>query len=172
MRISLVICHVPINKQLDGMLDECLTALSGYDELILVVNNGDGYGKSYNRGFKYAKGNFIIAVSNDAVLYEGSLDMLCDSKAVTYSENAQWGCFFCLPRWVYEKIGGFDERFTGAYYEDHEYQDRLKGAGIPLKRVMGVKVHHVGGVTVKALGKEQEWSEKNRKVYEDIVVKL
>lgn len=91
---------------------------------------------------------------------------MCRPGVVTYSENAQWGCFFCLPRSVYEKIGGFDERFEGAYYEDNEYLDRLAKNNIPVERVEGVLVDHIGGVTVKALGKEEEWSQKNREVYE------
>lgn len=166
-KISLVIPHVPFSPEADEMLDKCLSTLSGYDEFILVVNDGIGYGKAFNRGFKYAKGDYIFAVSNDTKLLLGSLQEMCIPNTVTYSENAQWGCFFCLPRTVYEKIGGFDERFEGAYFEDDDYLKRLELAGIPCERVTGVVVAHKGGVTVKALGKEEEYSQANRKRFEE-----
>lgn len=165
--ISVVIPHVPASKELDDLLDKCLKTLKGYDELVLVINDGIGYGKAFNRGFKYAKGDFICAVSNDTELTEGTLKMMCDPDAVTYSENAQWGCFFCLPRWVLEKIGGFDVRFGKAYFEDDNYLSRLNRAGIPVKRIKGVKVNHVGGATVKTITTEKEWMNTNQPIFRE-----
>ncbi len=162
--ISLIIPHVP-KPELNSLLDGCLQTLSDYDELILVVNDAIGYGKAFNWGFKYARGDFLLAVSNDTRLIKGSLKDLCDETAVTYSENAQWGCFFCLPRWIYQEIGGFDERFVGAYWEDDDFLHRLNLAKIPVKRVPGVIVEHVGGATVKALGKESEYYERNQQEF-------
>src|SRR5258706_10591367 len=155
-KISVIIPHVPLKPDLDQMLDDCVKSLSRYDELILVINQGMGYGKSFNTGFKYAKGDFLLAISNDTKLISGTLEDLCDKSAVTYTENEQFGCFFCLPRWVYEKTRGFDESFGLAYFEDDDFLLRLKEANIPLKRIEGVKIEHKGGITVKALNKEEE----------------
>lgn len=168
MKISVVIPHVSVNASFETMLENCITSLKGeYDEFILVVNDGIGYGAAFNKGFKYAKGDFIIAVSNDTVLLKGSLKDLCIPDQVSYSENSQFGCFFCLPRWVLEKIGGFDTRFGKAYFEDDNFLSRLRRAGIPYKRVEGVKVHHIGGATVKAITTEDEWMQKNRPIYQE-----
>lgn len=41
-------------------------------------------------------------------------------------------CSFLLPKWVYETIGGFDEMFYPAYFEDNDYVYRLKLHGIQL----------------------------------------
>lgn len=163
-KITVVIPHVPLDEHFDQMLNECRASLNGYDELILVINDSIGYGAAFNRGFKQATGDFIFAISNDTQLKEGSLLDMCDPTAVTYTRNAQWGAFFCLPRWVYEKIGGFDESFGLAYYEDNDYLLRLKDAGIPVRRVNKVAIDHVGGATVKALKRETEANEfgKNR----------
>lgn len=156
-KISVVTPHVPINDRMEKMLQDCMRSIEGqYDELVLVVNNGEGYAKSFNRGFKYSTGEYILAISNDTFLEKGLLKDLCDPSAVTYTENQQWGCFFCLPRWIYEKVGGFDESFGLAYWEDHDYLIRLDQAGVPVKRIPGVVIHHEGGATVKALGKESE----------------
>ncbi len=171
-KISVVIPHVPVNKSFDDMLDDCVKSLDGYSELVLVVNDGIGYGKSFNKGFRLAKGDFIIAVSNDTILEKGNLQDLCDNTAVTYSENAQWGCFFCLPRWVLSQIGGFDERFTTAFFEDDNYLSRLRRAGIPYRRVPDFIVQHKGGLTVKAISSENELMQKNRPIFEQIEKEL
>lgn len=169
-KISVVIPHVPIDEKFEKMLDDCRASLSGYDELILVINDRIGYGKAFNRGFKQTTGDFIFAISNDTVLTEGNLLDMCDPLAVTYTENAQWGCFFCLPRWVLKKekgIGGFDERFGLAYFEDDDYLNRLDRAKIPYHRVKGVKVDHVGGATIKAIANEKDLMNHNRGVYQE-----
>lgn len=161
MNISIVIPHVPFNAEADKMLDECVKSVadgSRYRELVLVINDGIGYAKAFNRGFSLTHGQFIVAVSNDTKLERGDVALMCQDGMVTYSENSQFGCFFCMPRWIYEKTGGFDESFGLAYYEDNDFLMRLKDMKIPVRRVPGLIVSHLGGVTVKALGKEQEAS--------------
>lgn len=169
--ISLLIPHVPYSKEADEMLDTCVNSLSGYDELILVVNDGIGYGASFNRGLKYSKGDFIVCVSNDTRLVRGSIKDLCVDGVVTTplvnGSQMQFGCFFCMPRSIYEKIGGFDERFRGAYYEDNDLLTRWQGAGIELRQIKEVEVLHTGGVTVKAIMNEGELVERNRQIYLD-----
>lgn len=166
MKISVCIPHVPLNNEVDLMLKSCIDSLpKTYGELIILYNHAIGYGKAFNRLFEMTKGDYIIAVSNDTRLISGTLAMMCDPEAVTFSENSQWGCFFCLPRWVYEQVGGFDERFEGAYFEDDNYLSRLRRANIPVKRVPGVIVEHKGGVTVKAMNKESEFASRNSPIF-------
>lgn len=153
--VSIVIPHVSISKEFDEMLNKCIASLgSDYNELIIFRNNGIGYAKAFNEGFKEARGDYLAAVSNDAFLTEGSVRDLCLPEGVTFSSNAQFGCFFCMPRWVYEKTEGFDERYGLAYMEDNDFLLRLKDLGIPLFRIRKVKVDHIGGLTVRALSKE------------------
>lgn len=38
-------------------------------------------------------------------------------------------CIFILPKTVFEKIGPFDENFFPAYYEDKDYERRIRLAG-------------------------------------------
>jgi GT2 family glycosyltransferase len=169
MTVSIVIPHAPLNKGLDDRLDTCIESLKGnYDELILVINDGIGYGKSFNRGFKYCKGDFIIGVSNDTKLIEGNIRNMCDERAVTFSENAQWGCFFCIPRWIHYNMCGFREEFGLAYWEDEDYLLRLESQCIPLRRVKGIIVEHEGGVTVKALNKEAESYQYGEKIFKKL----
>lgn len=164
-KISVIIPHAPLSPYLDSLLDRCTKSLSGYDEFVLVLNDAIGYGKAFNQGLKYAKGDYLVCVSNDTVLTGGSLADLCKPGVVTYSRNAQWGCFFCLPRSVYEQIGGFDERFEKAYWEDVDYRKRLEVAGISCLRIDSIEVQHEGGATVKTLGIEGEAEAFGRRKY-------
>ncbi len=163
--ISAVIPHVPATDYLNELLTRCINSLKGWDELYVYYNHGIGYGAAFNKCLEAATGDYIVCVSNDTALTAGDLTELCDPTAVTYSANAQWGCFFCLPRWVYEKVGGFDEGYGLAYYEDEDYLERLRRAGIPFKRVDSVKVDHIGGVTVKAITTESEAMAVGRQHY-------
>jgi len=167
-KITVVQCHVPISPEFDEMLEASYKSLMGmYDEYVLVVNDGIGYAKAHNWGMKHAKGDFIICVSNDALLIDGVLESMCDLKAVTYSSNNQFGCFFCLPRWVYEATQGFDESFGMAYFEDNDFLLRLKDLKIPIKRVSSIVIEHLGGVTVRALNKESEASQFGEKRFKE-----
>ncbi len=169
--ISLIIPHVSYSTEADKMLDRCVKSLSGYDELILVLNEGIGYGKSFNRGMRMAKGDYLVCVSNDTELKKGLIQDLLNPTCITtplVNENqTQFGCFFCYPRGLYEQIGGFDERFEGAYFEDDDLLKRWKEAGIEVKRVDTVKITHTGGVTVKALMNENELMDRNRKLFQE-----
>jgi len=173
-RISIVIPHVPASKQLEELLQNCIKSLENqsYHRLIIVVNDAIGYGAAFNRGFSVAQEDFIIGVSNDTELIDGNLQDMCDPKAVTYASDAQWGCFFCLPRFVLSTIGGFDTRIGKAYFEDDNYLSRLKRAGIPVRRIPTIKVFHIGGVTVKTIGNENEFMNKARPIYEQIEKEL
>ncbi len=154
-KISVIIPHYPLNEELNTKLDECVKSLKGYNELILVVNQGIGFGKAVNWGLRMAKGDYLIVVSNDDTV-EGNLEDLCDFQSVTTPivnniKQEFWGTMFCLPRWVYDKIGGFDEQFELAFFEDDDYIMRLRQAKIPMKPCETVKVRTLGSQTVKAM---------------------
>lgn len=169
--ISLIIPHWPLNEEVDQMLDACRQKIVGYDELILVVNNGIGFGKAVNWGLKMAKGDFLAVVSNDVFFTKNNLKELVDEKGATSGylngdvpSRGLWGCCFMLPRWVYEKIGGFDEQFNLAYYEDDDYCLRLKEAGIPMI-TKNVHFESKGGQTLKFIPERMEKYAQNRQKF-------
>lgn len=154
--ISIVLPHWPIAPELEGYLDRCVKSLSGYDELVLVVNDGIGFAKAVNRGMKLAKGDYIAVVSNDIVWEEGNLGDLCIPGKVTSvllngtrNPKNMWGCFFVVPRDVLEKVGYLDEQFGLAYYEDDDYIKRINAAGIEIKCVDSCAISSEGGRTMR-----------------------
>lgn len=56
---------------------------------------------------------------------------------------------FVMTRFLYNKIGKFDEQFTPAYYEDVDYLNRIKQAGIKAYRVSNAPFYHYTQGTIK-----------------------
>lgn len=154
MRLSVVIPHWPLKSELDDLLDRCIKSLPPHDERVIVVNEGIGFAKAVNYGLRVAKGDFLAVVSNDTVWQSGDLESICIPGTVTspvLNDHKQdfWGCFFVLPREVYEKVGPLDERFGLAYYEDNDYIKRLSVAGVPMVCVDSCHIFSEGGQTMK-----------------------
>ncbi len=174
-KYSIIIAHVPHSENLNTQLDTCLASLPNALELVLVVNPGIGYGKSFNWGMRAARGEYLICVSNDTTLVSGNIeDLLIPGKMTTPTIIAtgtmQFGAFFCISRTIYELLAGpdkqfFDEQFEGAYFEDDDIKMRLDQYHIPIERIPSVQISHIGGVTVQALGKEREYMDRNREIF-------
>lgn len=169
--ISVVIPHYPFNEEINDTLAECVASLNGYDELILVVNDGTGFAKAVNQGMKLAKGDYIFVVNNDIKWQKGELSDLCVPTTVTSpllngDPSNFWGCFFCVPRSVYETVGGLDERYGIGFYEDDDYIMTLKKAGIEMKCIESCEIVSEGHKTMDRFNKS-ELMEKNRKLFNE-----
>ena len=127
-----------------------------------------GYAKPVNKGLALAKGDYLIVMNDDIYFTKGDLTMLCDPKAVTSPtingvHQPFWGACFCIPRWVYEKIGGLSEGFNLVYFEDDDYIFTLEENGIPMRGIPEVNAEHPeGGKTVHTLPNWQELFAENR----------
>jgi len=47
------------------------------------------------------------------------------------------------------QVGLYDERFYPLYFDDNDYERRIRNAGLPIKRIEA-KVHHDNSSTLKA----------------------
>lgn len=155
MKISAVIPHVPIDESYNDMLRRCTDSLVGVDEVIIVVNEMTGFAKNVNQGLKVASGDFLCIVNNDIELINGSVVDLVDTNTVTYptvnGDDQNPGCLMCIPRNIYKSIGGLDEGFQYAYFEDDDFIRRLEINNIPLVHIPEVEVSHKGGTTIESL---------------------
>lgn len=155
--ISVVIPHWPMKPEIhDPLLERCVSSLPQVGEIIVVVNDGIGFAKAVNVGMRLAKGDFIAVINNDVVWESGNIDDLCvpgvvTSPAVNNGNQPFWGCFFVVPRDVYQKVGGLDERYGMAYYEDDDYIMTLKDNSISMSSVGSCRVVSEGGLTFKHL---------------------
>jgi len=85
----------------------------------------------------------------------------------SYTRNVDQviGAFFLVRRPLYEKLGGFDERFF-VYYEEVDFCLRAKKLGYSSVYIADAKAYHRGGgSTSKVLGKRLAYTLKSRLIY-------
>ena len=127
----------------------------------------NGPGGNRNAGVLRAKGEWIIFIDDDCIadkdylnaylkaiienpdiiLFEGLIHP--DRPRMTWAEccpenssgNMFWTSNLCVLKKVFDKIGGFDERFKVAY-EDIDFAYRIKTMGFKTKFVKEAKVCH------------------------------
>lgn len=129
-------------------------------KMVRVLRNrqNDGFGKAVNRGIRESRGDYIAVLNNDCMVYPGWLEWLIKGlyqpqvafasplvvgseseveqfkrAADIYQEDAFTGCAHLSHRWVWDKIGFFDERyFAGS--EDWDMWCRVIKEGYRLIR--------------------------------------
>jgi GT2 family glycosyltransferase len=162
MLLSAVIPHWPMKPEIhDPLLERCVKSLPRVDEVVVVVNDGIGFAKAVNRGMRLAKGDFIAVLNNDVVWESGNIADLCIPGTVTSpllndSRQDFWGCFFVVPRDIYERVGGLDEGYGMAYFEDDDYILTLRAAGIPMRNVDTCRTKSEGGLTFNHLDHKEK----------------
>lgn len=80
---------------------------------------------------------------------------------------ADFACFMITP-WTFKIVGGFDENFDPAYFEDNDYHRRILLMGYYARVVTTAPYYHYGsktqhsnaGVTTKAFDKCKEYYKK------------
>lgn len=79
-------------------------------------------------------------------------------------QGVQDFCCFLLPRTTWQQVGPFDESFARAYYEDIDYEYRLKQQGLWLGRTTGAPCYHYGSQTGSRHATPQDW-DRNREYF-------
>jgi hypothetical protein len=66
---------------------------------------------------------------------------------------------------VIERVGPFDEQFEGAFFEDDDYLERLRAAGIPTVQVASVRVEssRIGLTMSKIPERAEAWYAANER---------
>jgi GT2 family glycosyltransferase len=75
------------------------------------------------------------------------------------------GAFWVAPRDVIQRVGLLDERFEGAFFEDDDYLERLRQAGVPTLCVESVRArsHRVGLTMSKVQRQADAWYAENER---------
>lgn len=167
-KISLIVPHWPLRPEHDELLKRCVNSMDA-DEKIIIVNEGTGMGKAINKGLELATGDYLVVSNNDCELVGGMLRDMCDPEAITIPDSmeGQWDlprAFFCLPRWIYELVGGYDERFGVGYFEDDDLIRRWKEAGIHFKKTH-LQVKHNPGTTLGTLPDADALYKRNKALF-------
>lgn len=166
-KISCIIPHWPVRPEVDELLKRCVQALPEVYEKIVVVNDGTGMGKAINKGFELATGDYLMTISNDCIWESGDINEMCDPEAIRLPDNmpGQWDvprCVYCMPRWIYETVGGYDEQFEVGYFEDDDLIKRWRDAGISF-RMTAVQINHTPGTTLDKMPDREIIFEQNKR---------
>ena len=119
-----------------------------------------------NAGASTASGTYLVFVDDDCIpehdllagyasaivegvaVYEGritckaGIDSPRKTSPVNLAGGTLWSCNFAIRHDVFERLGGFDERFPIAHLEDADLRDRILDAGMSIAFVGGASVDH------------------------------
>jgi len=169
MKVSVVIPYYESDEGKPAILKRETDSLKGHEEIVIVWNDGFGYAKAINKGLANAHGDFLLVMNDDLIQECGDLKELCDEKAVTsplvnWGQQPFWGCCFCIPRWVYEKVGGLSEIYRISYFDDDDYINTLRQNKVPMHAVTTVNFSHPeGGRTLHTMPDHNEFFEENHR---------
>ncbi len=95
---------------------------------------------------------YWVLVNDDAWFGEGALDAIAqdaDPDGLSFPHiSPEWSCIV-LGQKVVEQVGLYDERLYPLYFDDNDYERRIRNAGLPVKRINAI-VHHDNSSTLKA----------------------
>lgn len=161
----------------DGTLDygKNFVAVCNHLDIVFIENKKNEFiSKAFNQGIAKAKSDILLFINNDLLFAPGAIDKLVNflrehkEIAVVFpsftrgeepndfpnnTDRAQVGSpYFCtaIKKEVFEKIGGFDERFL-LWYGDIDFDLRMKQASFRSAGVPESYVHHFESRTWKAV---------------------
>jgi GT2 family glycosyltransferase len=95
-------------------------------------------------------------VNDDAWFAGGALEIIAmdaDPEGLSFPHVVpDWSCIV-IGQKVVETVGLYDERFYPLYFDDNDYERRIRNADLPVKRIDAI-VHHQNSSTLK--GNEQK----------------
>lgn len=178
MKYSILFLNYDPEHKLCETIKTCLHSVvsnsTGHDYEIIVLDR-KGVHEEINRGFRQARGEYLVILSNDVVIKNNWLDHLGVPDTITswrasvasFDKKYPWNeldcSLVCIPRSVQEKVGFWDTNFAGGYgYDDNDYLYRASKLGIPMKQVP-VEIEHKTSMTYNAYNlRHQAGMDKNK----------
>lgn len=111
-----------------------------------------GVAGSWNLGIKvFAHHRRWFIVSNDTYFHTGAVQKFAeaDSEQFSYSATAPFWQAFLLPDKIVATVGLFDEQLYPAYFEDNDYDRRMRHHGF-LERICITGVEHDNSSTLNS----------------------
>lgn len=168
MTNSIPVLIIPVLNTYE-LLDKVLESIDYPIDEILIINNGKetyhskrtdlnvrvlnlpsniGVGGSWNLGIKlYPHANYWLIGSSDTSFNPGSLQKFAEN-ATSFNfvkSNAQYSAF-SIGEDIVMQVGLFDEYIYPAYFEDNDYEDRMRLAGYGNDIITpGIEVDDNGG---------------------------
>lgn len=125
-KISVIIPFYPVDEEKHAILKSCVQSLPEHFETIVVWNRKEGMARAINEGAMCASGDYFLIMNDDVQYLSGKIEELCqEDTVVSPSFNGRlydyiWGSCFCIPRKVWEDVGGMDDRYEISYFDDDD----------------------------------------------------
>lgn len=153
------------------IIDNGNQSIKPINQNIKIINNAENVGvaASWNRlCTEIFKNNEHALILNDDI-YLGKtkteIEELLSKKNGLIRSTIDW-CAFIMPKFMWQKIGQFDEIFYPAYYEDKSYEYRMKLSGyIPIKTPALNPAIYRASSTLEKDPEILQASKKNKKIY-------
>jgi hypothetical protein len=121
-----------------------------------------GVAAAWNRILEMTRSDSGVVISNDDIEFGSkTFEELSNALAAyPFVEGEGWALFGQTPE-VVETIGYYDENFWPAYYEDVDYDERLRRAEVARAAPLSSPVAHHGWATTTAVG-DADWLKQGR----------
>ena len=124
-----------------------------------------GVAGSWNLGIKsFPHNNRWFFTSADTVYEAGALELLgtAMTDSLTLVAAAPFWQTFVVGEGIVEKVGLFDEAFHPIYFEDNDYERRVRHAGLPIV-YLGAPVRHDNSSTINS---DEDYRSRNHATFE------
>lgn len=113
-------------------------------------------------------GDEPIVISNDDIVFNHCTfaEMADGIERVPFVEGLGWALFAQSPECT-RRVGYYDENFWPAYYEDCDYDHRMRLAGLVPVPVLSERVQHAGWASSVGVGGgvETEWLSRGKQYF-------
>jgi GT2 family glycosyltransferase len=162
----LVVVNAPVKGRVVEALEDAVAGNANVGRLSFSLPSFNlGCGGSWNHIIRHRPdGPWWLIVNADIVFAAGDLERLALSMA---DESAavrtvfEFGAF-ALNRACVDAVGWFDENFHPMYYEDRDYEYRMRLAGVPYVKVESGAMHD----TSSTIHSDRTLWERNRVTFQ------
>jgi len=120
-----------------------------------------GVAASWNWMLERTLDEGLVIANDDVSLGQRAFEDLVGALATHPFATADgWACFAQSSECT-RRVGWYDENFWPAYYEDNDYELRMRRAGIVPHVIAAQSITHVGWATTRTLG-DPEWLREGR----------
>lgn len=134
-----------------------------YNRVHLIIRRENILSGAWNDIMAYANSDYVIIANDDVFPHYNSIQALVQA-AIDRPDVAMWNgsghsgnsySFYLLRQWAYAHVGPFDENFRPAYFEDNDFDWRLKCAGLIREEVPAATFEHIGSATMRGMKDER-----------------
>ncbi len=136
--------------------------LEGDDIECITPGENIGVAAAWNLILERAGDEAVVIANDDVALGPTTFEELVRGvERHPFVEGDGWSLFAQSPECL-RRVGWYDENFWPAYYEDCDYEHRLRQAGIQVVPVLSQPFQHLGWATTRALGDRAGYIHENR----------